>query len=191
LRPYKHTDLRNALTDCTSSGHFIKEDSIMFARSCRLAGIGLACVLASSASAELLIHKDLSAKIAMSIAETAMATCAANGYRVSITVVGRNGEVLLQARGDNTGPHTMENSFKKAYTARTFRIPSGEMAKRFKDNPQIGAVFLSNITTARGALPIKVGEETIGAAGASGAPGGEKDEACVKAGLDKVADQLK
>jgi uncharacterized protein GlcG (DUF336 family) len=43
----------------------------------------------------------------------------------------------------------------------------------------------------QGALPIKLGEETIGAAGVSGAPGGEKDEVCVKAGLDKVADQLK
>jgi uncharacterized protein GlcG (DUF336 family) len=163
----------------------------MSARLCRLAGIGLACVLASPASAELLTHKDLSAKITMTIAETAMATCTANGYRVSVTVVGRNGEVLLQWRGDNSSPHTMENSLKKAYTARTFRIPSGEMAKRFKDNPQLGAVFLSNVTTARGALPIKVGEEVIGAAGVSGAPGGEKDEACVKAGLDKVADQLK
>ena len=42
-----------------------------------------------------------------------------------------------------------------------------------------------------GALPIKIGDDVIGAAGVSGAPGGEKDEACVKAGLDKVADQLK
>ena len=97
----------------------------------------------------------------------------------------------MQVRGDGTGPHTMENSFKKAYTSRTFRVPSGEIGKRFKENPQLGAVFLSNVTPATGALPIKVGEEVIGAAGASGAPGGDKDEACVKAALDKVADQLK
>jgi uncharacterized protein GlcG (DUF336 family) len=50
---------------------------------------------------------------------------------------------------------------------------------------------LSNIVGSRGALPIKIGEEVIGAVGASGAPGGDKDEACVKAGIDKVADQLK
>jgi uncharacterized protein GlcG (DUF336 family) len=85
----------------------------------------------------------------------------------------------------------MENSFKKAYTSRTFRVASGEIAKRFKENPQLGALFLSNITTAQGALPIKIGEEVIGAVGVSGAPGGEKDEVCVKAGIDKVADQLK
>src|SRR6266849_5281332 len=157
----------------------------------RLAGIGLTCALATPASADLLARKDLSANIALTIAQTAIATCTANGYRVSATVVGRNGEVLVQIRGDGTGPHTMENSFKKAYTSRTFRVPSGEIAKRFKENPQLGALFLTNVTTAQGALPIKIGEEVIGAAGVSGAPGGEKDEACVKAGIDKVADQLK
>jgi uncharacterized protein GlcG (DUF336 family) len=157
----------------------------------RLAGVGLACALAAPASAQLLARKDLSAAMALTIAEATMATCTANGYRVSVTVVGRNGEPLLQVRGDGTGPHTMENSFKKAYTSRTFRIPSGEMEERLKKNPQMGAQYLTGFTTGRGALPIMVGEEVIGAVGASGAPGGEKDEACVKAGIDKVADQLK
>ncbi|HXM84081.1 MAG TPA: heme-binding protein [Burkholderiales bacterium] len=118
-------------------------------------------------------------------------TCKANGYAVSVTVVGRNAEVLAQVRGDGTGPHTMENSFRKAYTSRTFRIPSGEMVERLKANPQLGLIHLSNVIANQGALPIKVGEETIGAAGASGAPGGEKDEACVKAGIDKIASMLK
>ncbi|MGC1553998.1 MAG: heme-binding protein [Bradyrhizobium sp.] len=147
--------------------------------------------LASPASAQLLSHKDLTASIAMTIAQTAIETCKANGYAVSVTVVGRNGEVILQVRGDNTGPHTFENSFRKAYTARTFRIPSGELVDRLKADPTLGLIHLTNVIANRGALPIKVGDETIGAAGASGAPGGEKDEACIKAGLDKVADQLK
>jgi uncharacterized protein GlcG (DUF336 family) len=64
------------------------------------------------------------------------------------------------------------------------------MEDRLKQNPQMGAQFLTGFTTARGALPIKVGEEVIGAAAVSGAPGGEKDEACVKAGIDKIAGQL-
>src|SRR5262252_8843011 len=87
----------------------------------RLAAVGLACALATPAGAQLLARKDLSAAVALTIAQTAIATCTANGYRVSATVVGRNGEVLVQIRGDGTGPHTMENSFKKAYTARKFR----------------------------------------------------------------------
>src|ERR1700704_6717250 len=157
----------------------------------RLAGIGLACVLGAPASAQLLARKDLSAATALAIAETTIATCKTNGYQVSATIVGRNGEVVVQIRGDGTGPHTMENSFKKAFTARTFRIPSREMEDRLKQNPQMGAQYLTGFPTGRGALPIKVGDDVIGAAGVSGAPGGEKDEACVKSGLDKVADQLK
>ena len=153
--------------------------------------IGLIGALATPASAQLLNQKALSAAMVLSIAQTALETCTKQGYRVSVHVLGRDGEVLVSVRGDNAPPHTMENSEKKAYTARTFRIPSGEFAQRVKDNPTTGAVHLSGIVAAQGALPIKLGDEVIGAVGVSGAPGGDKDEACAKAGIDKVADQLK
>jgi uncharacterized protein GlcG (DUF336 family) len=156
-----------------------------------LAGLGMVAALAMPASAQLLAHKDLSLETALTIATTAIETCKGQGYRVSATIVGREGQVIVQLRGDDTGPHTIENSLKKAYTARTFRIPSGDFAQRVKDNPTTGAVHLTGIVAAQGALPIKIGDEVIGAVGVSGAPGGEKDEACAKAGLDKVADQLK
>jgi len=155
-----------------------------------LAALGGA-VLAIPASAQTLARKDISIDGAVVIATTAMADCKAKGWPVSVTVVGRNGETLAQLRGDGTGPHTMENSWKKAFTSRTFRIASGEMEKRLKDNPQMGAQYLTGFTTGRGALPIKIGDEVVGAAGASGAPGGEKDEACIQTGLDKIKDQLK
>src|SRR6516164_3409429 len=157
----------------------------------RFAAIGLVCALASPASAQLLTEKSLSAAMALTIAQTALETCTKQGYHVSVHVLGRNAEVIVAVRGDGAPPHTMENSQRKAYTARTFRIPSGEFAQRVKDNPNISAVHLSGIIAAQGALPIKTGDEVIGAVGVSGAPGGEKDEACAKAGLDKIADQLK
>jgi uncharacterized protein GlcG (DUF336 family) len=157
----------------------------------RFAFAGAACALALPASAQTVTHKDISIDAAVMIATTAMADCKAKGYKVSATVVGRAGEVLLQLRGDGTGPHTVENSYKKAFTARSFGIPSGDMEKRLKDNPQMGAQYLTGFTTSRGALPIKIGDDLVGAAGVSGAPGGEKDEACVQTGLDKVKDQLK
>jgi uncharacterized protein GlcG (DUF336 family) len=160
-------------------------------RSYHLAAVVMLAALAVPANAELLARKDLSMETALTIATTAIETCKSQGYRVSATVVGRAGEIIVQLRGDNTGPHTVENSFRKAYTARTFRVPSGEVAQRVKDNPTLGAVHLTNVIALQGALPIKVGDDVIGAAGASGAPGGDKDEACVKAGIDKVADQLK
>ena len=157
----------------------------------RFALAALACATVAPASAQTLTHKDLGIDGAVALATTAMADCKAKGWRVSVTVVGRTGEVIAQLRGDGTGPHTMENSLKKAFTARTFRIPSGEMEERLKKNPQMGAQYLTGFTTARGALPIKVGEEVVAAAGASGAPGGEKDEACIQTGIDKIKDQLK
>jgi uncharacterized protein GlcG (DUF336 family) len=161
----------------------------------RIAGTSLAaafaCGLASSANAQLVTHKDISTAMAMTMAETAIATCKTNGYAVSANVVGRNGEVIVAMRGDNTGPHTLENSMKKAYTARAQRRSSGDFGDSIKDNFTAGALHRTNSTSARGALPIKIGEETIGAIGVSGAPGGEKDEVCSKAGIDKVADQLK
>ena len=157
----------------------------------RMAVAAIALGLAAPAGAQVLQRKDLSGDVALTIATTAMATCKAQGYRVSAAVLGRNGEVLVHLKGDKTGPHTMENAYKKSFTAVTFRIPSGEMEDRLKKNPQMGAQYLTGFTTGRGALPIKIGDEVVGAAGVSGAPGGEKDEACVKAGIDKVADQLK
>jgi uncharacterized protein GlcG (DUF336 family) len=157
----------------------------------RLAGAVFAAAFTMPASAQLLDHKDLSLATALTIATTAADTCKAQGNRVSVTVVGRQGEVIVMLRGDNASPHTVENSRRKAYTARTFRIPSGEFAKRVKDNPTIGLVHLSGVIAAQGALPIKVGGDVIGAVGVSGSPGGDKDEACAKAGLDKVAARLK
>jgi uncharacterized protein GlcG (DUF336 family) len=157
----------------------------------RIALAAIVCALATPALTQTLTNKDISADIAVTVATTAMADCKAKGYKVSAVVVGRVGEIMVQVRGDGTGPHTMENAFKKAFTARTFRIASGDMEKRLKDNPQMGAQFLTGFTTARGGLPIKIGEDVVGAAAVSGAPGGEKDEACVQTGLDKVRDQLK
>ena len=163
----------------------------LFRLSATALGAFCASALVAPAQAQLLQHKDLTASIAMAIAETAQATCKANGYSVSVTVVGRVGEVILQVRGDDSNPHTMENSFRKAYTARTTRAPSGALVDRVKADPTLGFVNLSNIIAVQGALPIKAGDEVIGAAGASGAPGGEKDEACIKAALEKIADRLK
>ena len=148
-------------------------------------------VMSSSASAQLLQRKDLSASMALTMAQTALETCKTNGFNISVTVVGRNGEIIAQVRGDNTGPHTFENSMRKAYSARTFRSPSGDLVARLKADPTFALIHLNNVIANQGGLPIKVGDDTLGGIGASGAPSGDKDEACVKAGIDKVADQLK
>src|SRR5438552_9762072 len=161
----------------------------------RVAGASLAaafsCGLAASANAQVLVHKDLSLAMATTIALTAVENCKAAGYNVSVHVMGRNGEVIVALRNDKAGPNTFENSMKKAYTSRTFRTPSGKFAENVGQNPVAGQLMLANIVAARGALPIMIGEETIGGAGVSGAPGGDKDEVCAQAGIDKVDGQLK
>jgi len=160
----------------------------------RIAGVSLGAALAGlagSANAQLLTHKDLSLAMATTIAQTAIDSCKAQGYAVSVHVLGREGQVVLGVRNDGAGLATFENSMKKAYTARTFARSSGEFAEGVKGNPNAGALFLTNIVPTQGALPIKVGNETVGAVGVSGAPGGDKDEACAKAGIDKVAADLK
>ena len=158
-----------------------------------LAGISLAfaCGAVTTANAQLAVHKDLTLPIALTMAQTAAQMCTAQGYKVSVHVVGRDAEVLVAMRGDDANPHTMENSMRKAITSRMQRRPSGEFATAVKNNPTAGGLHLANMIPAQGALPIKVGDDVIGAIGVSGSPGGDKDEACAKAGIDKVADQLK
>jgi uncharacterized protein GlcG (DUF336 family) len=139
----------------------------------------------------LISRKDLTTDIAFSIAKGAVSTCKSQGYNISVTVIGREGAILVAMRGDDTGPHTLEYSMKKAYTALAQRQPSGDFAKAVKDNPTAGALHLTNLLPAQGALPIRVGNDVIGAIGVSGAPGGDKDEACASAGLGEAAASLK
>jgi uncharacterized protein GlcG (DUF336 family) len=158
-----------------------------------VAGISMMATLvgATSAGAQVLTHKDISLAMATTIALTAIEACRASGYNVSVHVLGRNGETIVGLRNEKAGTNTFELSMKKAYTARTFRQPSGKFADNVGQNPVAPQLMLTNVVAARGALPIMIGEQTIGAVGVSGAPGGEKDEACAQAGIDKVAADLK
>jgi len=156
-----------------------------------IAGLSLGAALASPAQAQLLTHKDLSVGLATQIAVGAIEACKAQGYNVSVNVLGREGQVVVAIRNPAAGFATYENSMKKAYTARATRAPSGRFAETVKGNPNAPQFFLSNYVAAQGALPIMVGNDVIGAVGISGAPGGDKDEACAKAALDKVAGDLK
>lgn len=154
-----------------------------------LAAAGLS--VASGANAQLLAHKDLSLATALAIATAAADHCKAQGYHVSVAVVGREAQVIVQLRGDQSPPHSAENSYRRAYTALTYRQPSLNVEKRVRADPGDQLVHLRQVMGAQGGLPIVVGDDTIGAVAVSGSPGGDKDEACARAGLDKVADQLK
>ncbi len=157
----------------------------------RASFVVLALALAAPAGAQLLVRKDLTFAIARTLAETSIEACKARGYNVSAVVVDRAGETIVAMRGDNASPHTMENARRKAYTARSFRQPTAEYAKKYAEhNPVVmQQVTLPNVIAIPGGVPIKVGEDVIGGVGLSGSPG--KDDECVAVGMEKVAGQLK
>ncbi|KAA6460429.1 heme-binding protein [Acidobacteria bacterium AB60] len=138
----------------------------------------------------LLTQKALSTDAAISVAQGAINKCRADGFKISLTVLDAGGLVKIQVRGDGTGPHTLEHSKRKAYTALTFKRNSAETAKAWASAPTPPPVIEGTVG-APGGVPIRAGDEVIGAIGVSGAPGGEKDEACANAGIATIAELLK
>jgi uncharacterized protein GlcG (DUF336 family) len=108
-----------------------------------------------------------------------------------VAVVDRAGRLRVFLQGDKAAPHNLELARRKAYTARTFQRTSAEWAK-LTETTNTGQRMLADVIPLGGGAPIKVGDETIGGVGLSGAPMGQaQEEACAKAGIAKVADQLK
>ena len=160
------------------------------------AAVAAIIVVPGSAGAQVLTEKNVSVKMALTIAETALAEC---GDQVSVAVVDRTGRLRVFLQGDGAAPHNIELARRKAYTAETFGRTSLEWAQRTEAGASSGTSqnisgqrSLTDVIPLQGGVPIKVGDVTIGGVGLSGAPkGGPQEEACGKAGVDKVADQLK
>ena len=146
--------------------------------------------LPAAANAQGVIsERNVSMQLARTIADAAM-QCATDGG-LSVAVVDRSGQLKVLLRGDGSPPHGIELARRKAYTSRTFRRPSLEWAKR-SETDLVGQRSLAEVIPLGGGMPIKVGNETIGAVGVSGTSGGQQaDEDCAKAAIAKVADQLK
>lgn len=162
----------------------ISKKSILLAATLAIAPVASITAYAQSA---VITERTLSFNAALDAAKTGLESCQKGGYKVTVTVLGRNGRTLVVLHDDGANPHTIENSFRKAYTSLTFRRPSGEFGKAQAALPAPhGAMVLANITSAEGALPIMAGKDLVGSMGISGAPGGHLDAACVQAGIDKI-----
>ncbi len=172
------------------SGAKHKRESRMLSKIKFLGALAAAAVLSSSAQAQLAAEKNLTLAMAQAIANGAMEKCKSMGFKVSVAVVDRAGLQMVMLRGDGAGLHTPEGADRKAYTARTFRAPSAAFLKRMMDDQAAHASEeYTRVLALPGGLPIKVGDDVVGAVGVSGSPG--KDDDCSQAGIDKVADQLK
>lgn len=162
----------------------------------RLATTTLATTLAllcGAASAEAVrTERNMTLELANQIATHTVAACSAGGYNVAATVVDRAGTVRAVQRADNAGPHTLEASRLKAYTSASAKNTTLAIMEGSQKNP--AAANLGQIPgylLLGGGVPVKVGNEVIGAVGVGGAPGGHLDEQCAMAALAKVQDLLK
>ena len=136
-------------------------------------------------------EKNVSMAMAMAIMQGALDQCTKDGYKVTVVIVDKAGNVAASVKGDGTNPHTMEFARLKAYTARTRGQTSLATMKQMEDPAFAFLKQIPGVVGIGGGVPIKAGTELIGGVGVSGAPGGEKDEVCANAGLAKVADALK
>ena len=148
---------------------------------------------AASANAQVVLtQKNMSLELANQIASASVAACAANGYAVAATVVDRAGIVRAVQRADNAGPHTLGASQQKAFTSASAKNTTLAMMEGSQKNPAAAnLVYIPGYLLLGGGVPVRVGNEVIGAVGVGGAPGGNLDEQCAMAALDKVKDQLK
>ena len=136
-------------------------------------------------------HKVLTAELAVEAAQAAIAHCKEQGYNVTVTVADRLGNPKVVIVRDGPPGVARESTRRKAYTAAVTRVSTADFTKRISTpgafNP---TVYDPELATGPGGVPIKVGEDTIGGISAAGAPGGDKDEACAQAGVDKIKDRL-
>jgi uncharacterized protein GlcG (DUF336 family) len=157
-----------------------------------LSALALALLAAGASAQAVRTERNVSLELANQIAAGAVAACSANGYNVAATVVDRAGVVRAVQRADNAGPHTLEASRLKAYTSASAKNNTQAIMEAAQKNP--AAANLVNIPgylLLGGGVPVRVGNEVIGAVGVGGAPGGHLDEQCAVAALDRIKDQVK
>jgi len=159
--------------------------------SCLVATVALAAAGATQAQA-VRSERNMSLELANQIAGATVAACLAGGYNVTAAVVDRAGQLRALHRADNAGPHTIEAAQAKAYTSASAKNATLAMMEAAQKNPAAAnLVHIPGFLLLGGGVPVKVGNEVIGAVGVGGAPAGQLDEQCAVAALDKVKDLLK
>lgn len=154
-------------------------------------GIAMVSLFCGHAAEEgVVTQRNLSLGLAKTIAEATIAACREKGYHTAAAVVDRAGQVMVILRDEQASAQTAEMARRKAYTARMFRTTSLEFQKRTADPKYAAQRDVADILALGGGAPIAIGKEVIGGVGSSGSTQ-EQDDACAKAGVAKVADQLK
>ena len=136
-------------------------------------------------------YKSLSPELALDLARATLGDCQKRGFQVAVVVTDRFGNPQVMLRDRFAGTHTPTTAQGKAWTAASFRTSTLDlMAISQPGSPQSGLRNLPNVVTIGGGIMVEAGGSMIGAVGVSGAPGGDMDEACAKAGVGAVKDKL-
>src|SRR6267378_2572281 len=147
--------------------------------------------LQTRAQDSLVTHKSLVPAIALNLAQAALADCQQRGYQVAIAIVDRFGVIQVVLRDRYAGPHTPATASGKAWTAATFRNSTSSLfAISQPGMMQAGIRNLPGVVIIGGGLIVESGGSLVGAIGVSGAPGGDADEACAKAGIEAIQGKL-
>lgn len=158
------------------------------------AAVALATLVPVSARAgddALVTYKSLAPEVALEAAQTALKKCRDDGFQVAVVVVDRFGQPQVLLRDRYAGLPAADIATAKAYTALSFRRDTSELAKMVRDGQMdANLARMPHIAMLAGALVIETGGTLVGGIGVSGAPGGDKDEACARAGLDAIRDKL-
>ena len=160
---------------------------------------GLVCALfcaaavstAARAEETTVTYKSLTPEVALEAARAALQQCRADGYQISVAVVDRFGETQVLLRDRYAGLPANQTAVDKAWTSVGFRADTSQLAASVKDgtlDPRLAT--RPRIAMLGGALKIEAAGTLLGAIGVSGAPGGDKDEKCARAGLDSIRDKL-
>ena len=156
-----------------------------------LASLCALAVPASSAQKLLATHQSLTTAAAVSAAQAALARCDKDGYTAAVAVVDRGGHALVMLRNGLAGAHTVQTAINKAATALSFRTDTTELASTTQAGRAASGVReLPNVVTVGGGIGIRAKGALVGAIGVSGAPGGDADDVCAKAGIAAISDAL-
>lgn len=135
--------------------------------------------------------RQLTPETALKAARAALEDCRKRGYQVTAAVVDRGGDAQALIRDRFAGPHTVSTAINKGYTAISFRTDTLEFAKLTQaGTPSSGIRQIPNVVAVGGGVLIAAGGATVGAIGISGAPTGEADDACARAGIAAIRDDL-
>ena len=133
----------------------------------------------------------LTPETALKATVAALEECRKRGYQVAVAVVDRSGTAQAMLRDRFAGPHTVNTAINKGYTAISFRVDTLELAKQTQSGlPSSGVRAIPNVVAVGGGVLIQAGGATLAAIGVSGAPGGEADDACAKAGIAAIRDEI-